>query len=1030
MAGHLLLGERLEIWSVAEKGKQQPLVWGSLKTKRGLFGVDQHYLHGKKHEDITLGDLMAIKGSQGEQTDGTEDYDDIVRFSKDYTIRCLTHSKVGGRFLTTSSGAPVFSTTTCDVARDGGFNKAVLFKIRASNETSRGLTAKSMFAEEVYANTKVVFESTAAPGKFISITSKGSGIGLEGLSSRSIFVIKRANLSKYLTNSDDSFGKLNHEGIMWECHKKSGGSWVARSHEEHFVNVHGKPLQTVPTFDGLGMWRVHLNPGADPQGWDYGAEKWSHFLDPKRRPFQYTGKETKRVRRWVHQNSRFFKNDEAIIPGKKKQSKPRRFSTAAGEMPDHLDFLPSQEEAMKQAAANSVLKDDGSGDEESDEEHELEVVVETGAEEDDGEGGEEDSAPRKDSSASATSERSSFSEPQKTPEKKARTKRAAKMGFDEVTLQKRDDTKLKNWWAMDNPIPRSDSWTGHVWLTRKIDGSATCLDGIGEHSLHSSDSVHATVQNEGSSSETVVDVKIGEGKEKQQTDDTPEETKEEGTEEEAEREAAEDQPAEDGHPSSSAAASDKEAPALPRVCYGHFEVSSDRQEAILTVGDQKIVIDLTKGIVVCAVKDAVAAEKSLLEGEAKTWSNRLSILEAKIDALKVKRKGKLKAEQDAINKKIYGYLDRRLAYRDQSRGRLPAQGWLQLKIRRENNKVVEWVISPVETESSYVYGVQEGSGYIQGKRDNYRNNFEICRQVLVDNIPETREMKREFSKCIYNARRSLAGMVEYQAKNCARDATMAARQSSQDELEMEKELGKYQERQEKLLKESEEKVFEVINNNKVVPFVQACDEWLADIAASEDRGKKAAEEGLHILHEQTEVLDGVLETIKIAAEEQALLTLQYAVPLFPGKPRDPPWKGSREWRDKLERGEASGFDEMIGSVQKKAGEATGMPVGMMAGGPPAVPSLSIGNPLSADAKDGEAKPAESVDLEAGKGIAKNDEKQADQVEHEKDIADETTNLLNSFARQPEEWENHRSFCGWILFFMCVNFILLLILSFA
>ena len=70
MAGHLLLGERLEIWSVAEKGKQQPLVWGSLKTKRGLFGFDQHYLHGKKHEDITLGDLMAIKGSQGEQTDG------------------------------------------------------------------------------------------------------------------------------------------------------------------------------------------------------------------------------------------------------------------------------------------------------------------------------------------------------------------------------------------------------------------------------------------------------------------------------------------------------------------------------------------------------------------------------------------------------------------------------------------------------------------------------------------------------------------------------------------------------------------------------------------------------------------------------------------------------------------------------------------------------------------------------------------------------------------------------------------------
>ena len=151
------------------------------KGKRGLFSGDQHHLDTKQYSELCLSDLICFKGSQGEQTDGTDDFDDVLRFSKDYTIRALTTSKAGGRFLTTNGSNAVFSLSNADVSLERGFNKTCLFKIRAVNESSRGITTKSMFAEEVYPNVKVVFESTSNPGKFISVNSGKKQIGMEDL---------------------------------------------------------------------------------------------------------------------------------------------------------------------------------------------------------------------------------------------------------------------------------------------------------------------------------------------------------------------------------------------------------------------------------------------------------------------------------------------------------------------------------------------------------------------------------------------------------------------------------------------------------------------------------------------------------------------------------------------------------------------------------------------------------------------------------------------------------------------------------
>ena len=286
MTEHIVLGERLEIISTASESR----AWSTIKEKRGLFNGDQHHLDTKQYGELCLSDLICFKGSQGEQTDGTDDFDDVLRFSKDYTIRALTTSKAGGRFLTTNGSNAIFSLSNADVSLERGFNKTCLFKIRAVNESSRGITTKSMFAEEVYPNVKVVFESTSNPGKFIAVNSGKKQIGMEGISERCVFVIKRANLKKYLKGSDENFSKVR-DGICFECQKKVNGNWIARSKTDHYVDSSGKhSLGTMNTLDGLGTWRVEQRDGCDLQGWDYGAGRWEHFFDKKRRPFQYTGR--------------------------------------------------------------------------------------------------------------------------------------------------------------------------------------------------------------------------------------------------------------------------------------------------------------------------------------------------------------------------------------------------------------------------------------------------------------------------------------------------------------------------------------------------------------------------------------------------------------------------------------------------------------------------------------------------------------------------------------------------------------------
>ena len=345
-----------------------------------------------------------------------------------------------------------------------------------------------------------------------------------------------------------------------------------------------------------------------------------------------------------------------------------------------------------------------------------------------------------------------------------------------------------------------------------------------------------------------------------------------------------------------------------------------------------------------------------------------------------------------------------------------------------NQAKCEWVISPIEPVSSFVYSVQEGSGYVQGKRDNYRNQFEICRQVLVDHISHglSEEMEDEYLRSIARICKDLSGMTEYQAKNCARDATMKAKQASAESLELEKKLAAYQKEQNELAQATDDKIFEVINNNKTTPFVKACDEWLVDIESTEKISLQAAKTGLEILQSQTEKLEHVLDTMKASAEMQALLTLQYAVPLIPGNYKSLPCVGSREWQDKLERGEASGIDKMIAGLEKKAKEEAGIPTVSN----PLEISMGKGNDENKDTGGSSTPKAKANGTDGPPPDAASKTSDGEVVDsykdaHDAEIAEETTTLLHGFARQPSG-ENHQSICLCICFLVVCDLILVII----
>ena len=177
---------------------------------------------------------------------------------------------------------------------------------------------------------------------------------------------------------------------------------------------------------------------------------------------------------------------------------------------------------------------------------------------------------------------------------------------------------------------------------------------------------------------------------------------------------------------------------------------------------------------------------------------------------------------------------------------------------------------------------------------------------------------------------------------------------------------------------------------------------------------------------QTEKLEHVLDTMKASAEMQALLTLQYAVPLIPGNYKSLPCVGSREWRDKLERGEASGIDKMIAGLEKRQKKKpVYLPYRIHWKSRWAMTMAKIKTLV--DLRHPKRKPTGLTPPDAASKTSDGEEVVDSYKDaHDAEIAEETTTLLHGFARQPEEWENHQSICLCICFLVVLNLILFII----
>ena len=86
------------------------------------------------------------------------------------------------------------------------------------------------------------------------------------------------------------------------------------------------------------------------------------------------------------------------------------------------------------------------------------------------------------------------------------------------------------------------------------------------------------------------------------------------------------------------------------------------------------VLDLNLLSFVQIVREEKMAHGSLASKEKNKWTARSERLETQVAALKEKRKGLTKIEQQPVTKKIHELLKRRLAYKDQALGRPAARG--------------------------------------------------------------------------------------------------------------------------------------------------------------------------------------------------------------------------------------------------------------------------------------------------------------------------------------------------------------------
>ena len=247
-----------------------------------------------------------------------------------------------------------------------------------------------------------------------------------------------------------------------------------------------------------------------------------------------------------------------------------------------------------------------------------------------------------------------------------------------------------------------------------------------------------------------------------------------------------------------------------------------------------ITIDLkTNGISIESIPEPVVAansleKKSREDAQTKFDKYTSTILEKEESRKKLEPTNKVGKEN--YNKQIAKLIRDKIKVRDQMLGRPPRQGWLRMKFTTKDSaseEICELVFSPIETKSSFLVSENE---FERGKKENYQNNFEKCRQVVIDSVSDTKEMRAMIQKDLTHVMSKLSSMKQFTTTNAADDLFQQFNKETRGMADIDQRIQEYQQKQQASLLRIKRRVQHVEDGNLVrdntVLFVLVVGCWL------------------------------------------------------------------------------------------------------------------------------------------------------------------------------------------------------------
>jgi hypothetical protein len=333
MSEPILLGERLRIevpnLKPTSGGTHDAVAWIAEKdqisgSKINLLNIGTRHCHFGKLTTNAASDiceLVSFKTAEGlnmlRHDSNSSGVDEVLRYGVAYTLRCLTRSKAGGRYLSPNNDALAWDrhaeALRTDVSKaqkkaeaedDGNDPEPINEMFRVIHLVATNMRRDWQEDLQAAGNPLVptsrfglVNEKRLKLGKPAFVASNKTGTALTfvpELGQLCVFIVRRVQLDEILnangllssspvTSKDSNFDSDEDErdarrrsssaapngqpmpAAVVQCQTYSHNQWVARKGDSHFVTVDNSPIKNCKDFvpwwtgDGLGHWRVSVD---------------------------------------------------------------------------------------------------------------------------------------------------------------------------------------------------------------------------------------------------------------------------------------------------------------------------------------------------------------------------------------------------------------------------------------------------------------------------------------------------------------------------------------------------------------------------------------------------------------------------------------------------------------------------------------------------------------------------------------------------------------------------------------------------